>query len=103
MLNVYLHKLKLSLEDMLELASPTHPLLPWLLSVGGLIASPAERHWFVGHLVPVVTDMNINCWEEMKPHLVKVIWLELFCEGPFRELFDEVQTKRASIDELDLW
>jgi hypothetical protein len=43
LINSVLHKLKASLADMLEVAPPDHALLPWLFSVGGLVAVPPER------------------------------------------------------------
>lgn len=102
MINVQLHKLKAVLETMIELAPSDHPLLPWLLSVGGIYALPVERGWFIGHLVSVVTDMSINSWDDMKPHLVKVIWIEFFCEVPFRELWEDVTKKLDTLDLVNL-
>jgi len=105
MINTMVHKLKLSLSQLLSLAPSDHPLLPWLLSVGGIYSAPPERNWFVGHLVPVVVDMHLHSWEEMKPHLTKVLWMEFFCELPFKELWEEVEAKRKDLDlvDLDVW
>ena len=85
LINVQLHKLKASLETLLLLVPPDHALLPWLLSVGGILSPPLERKWFIGHLVITVSELNIKSWEEMKSHLVKAIWVEPICEVPFRD------------------
>jgi len=45
MFNVQLHKLIRVLEVVLELASPGHLILPWLLMVGGIYATKPERDW----------------------------------------------------------
>jgi hypothetical protein len=97
-----IHKLKSSLETMLLLVPPNHPLLPWLLSVGGMYSTVPERNWFIGHLVPVVAEMNIRSWDDMRSHLTKVIWMQYFCEVTFREFWEEVEEKRKDLDLLDL-
>jgi hypothetical protein len=102
MINVQLHKFKTALDIMLSLASPDHALLPWLLSVGGVCSSDPERKWVSGHLVSVVSDMDINAWGEMKSHLVKVIWSDLWCEEPFRESWEEVKSQRDILDNIDI-
>ncbi len=57
-----LHKLKVALEVMLQVAPPGRPLLPWLLAVGGIHAQPLEKCWFVGQLMSAATDLDIqNC------------------------------------------
>ena len=63
---------------------------------------PPERSWFVGQLVSVTSLMGINSWSDMKPHVVKVVWFEYFCEPPFRELWDEVAAQRSALDVADL-
>lgn len=100
-----MHKLKLALGPLLSLSGGNHTLLPWLLSTGALISEPPERNWYIGHLVPVVTAMRIRSWAEMKPHLTKVLWMEYFCEVPFRELWEVVDAKRKDLDlvDLDVW
>jgi len=85
MINVQLHKFNMTLEIMFSLVLPHYALLPWLLSVGGVCALDPERKWFIGHLVSVTSDMRINSWGEMKSHLVKVIWFDIWCEQLFRE------------------
>lgn len=102
MINSMVHKLKLSLEVMLSLAPTDHPLLPWLLSVGGIYSAAPERNWFVGHLVPVVVALRIHSWEDMRPHLTKVLWMSYFCEAPFYELWEEIEAKKNDLDLLDL-
>jgi len=102
MFNAQLHKLITALEVVFDLVPPGHLLLPWLLMVGGIYAVQPERAWFVGHLATVADDLNIWSWEEMKPHVTKVIWVEIFCNDPFRELWDEVVRKREKLGLLDL-
>ena len=101
MINVQLHKLKAALENLL-LFAPLNSLLPWLLGVGGIYAAEPERSWFVGQLLIVASDLDIKSWEDFRPHLVKVIWVEFFCASPFRELWDEVATRRDNLQLVDL-
>ncbi|KUJ12249.1 uncharacterized protein LY89DRAFT_673249 [Mollisia scopiformis] len=91
MINTMIHKLRISLETVLNLVPSDHPLLPWLLSVGGIYSVQPERNWFVGHLVPVVVALQIRSWEDMRPHLTK--------------LWEEVEAKRKDLDlvDLDVW
>lgn len=105
MINTMTHKLRSSLETMLSLAPPDHPLLPWLLSVGGIYSTVPERNWFIEQLVPVVEVVGIRSWEDMSPHLTKVIWMQYFCEVPFREFWEEVEAKRKDLElvDLNLW
>jgi hypothetical protein len=105
MINVQLHKLKAALEVMFDLTPPGHLLLPWLLGVGGIWSVEPERSWFVGHLIAVADDLNILSYEDYKPHCVKIIWVEVFCDAPFRELWEEVVAKRdkQNLIDLDPW
>lgn len=98
MVNVQLQKMKANLESMIEFTAHTHPLLPWILSVGAVHAQPQDRSWYIDHLLEVVKEHHIHTWEEMKPHLVKVLWVEVFCEAPFRELWDEVSAERDGVN-----
>ena len=61
MLQSLVRDLKASLTYMIaEIGTASHLLL-WLLSVGGITAhSMPERAWFVGHLVVVITDLDIS-------------------------------------------
>jgi hypothetical protein len=61
------------------------------------------RHFAVVHLVTTVSELNMKSWEEIKLHLVKVIWVEPICELPFRELGEEVTTKRVALELVELW
>jgi len=45
--------------------------------------------------------MRISSWEEMKPY-VMIIWIEIFCNEPFQELWEEVTAKREQLGLLDL-
>lgn len=101
-IKVQLHKLKAALETMIELAGTKHLLLPWLLGAGGVYAEEPERSWFVGHLEMVAADLNINSYEDLRPHLIRVVWVEFFLGEPFEELWDEVSAKRQQLAFDDL-
>ncbi|KAK3115752.1 hypothetical protein LTR53_004572 [Teratosphaeriaceae sp. CCFEE 6253] len=65
MLHTLVRDLKSSLTHMIRAVGTRSELLLWLLSVGGITAhSMPERSWFVGHLVVVITDLNIRSWAE---------------------------------------
>ncbi len=105
MINVQLHKLKANLEIMLQAGATGHPLLPWILISGGIFAQQPERGWFIGQLISVTSDMGIYAWTEIVPYLESVIYIEYFCELPFKQLWDEVVAKRNDLDviDLDVW
>ncbi|KAG4431697.1 hypothetical protein IFR05_012821 [Cadophora sp. M221] len=102
MINVQLHKLKANLETMLEIGQQDHPLLPWILISGGIFAQQPERGWFIGQILSVSSDLGIYSWGEMLKHLLSVIYIEYFCEIPFRQLWEEVVQKRLELDLVDL-
>lgn len=105
MINVQLHKLKSNLEIILELGAADHPLLPWILISGGIFAQQPERNWFIGQLLSVTSYIGIYSWAEMIHYLESVIYIEYFCEIPFKQLWGEVVTKRSELDlvDLDVW
>jgi len=102
MFNVQLHKLKANLEIMLEMCRQDHPLLPWILMSGGIFAQQPERGWFIGQLLAVSSDLGIYSWGAMLKHLESVIYIEYFCEIPFRQFWEEVVQKRSELDLIDL-
>lgn len=74
-------------------------LLLWLFSVGAAEADKRmpEHDWFVGHLVVVVSEVGIEEWEGpggMRSVLVRFVWHDIFCEGPLREVWEEVRDRR---------
>jgi len=38
----------------------------------------------------------------MKSRLVQVIWVEIFCESVFRQIWEEVVAKRDALELVDL-
>ena len=82
--------------------------LLWLLAVGGISAvkmgergmsyKMPEHHWFVGHLVFLVADLNINNWDEFRQHLFKVTRYDNFCEVSLGTLWREVALKKEALD-----
>jgi hypothetical protein len=78
-------------------------LLLWLFSVGAAEADGRipEHDWFVGHLVVVVSEVGIQNWEAMREVLVGFIWHDTFCEGPFRDVWEEVEGRREVLRGLE--
>jgi hypothetical protein len=67
----------------------------WLPVIGGVISfNTAERDWFVGYLVPAVTELGLNSWEDMNQVLERVLWVQTINELKFRRLWEEVQSAR---------
>lgn len=74
-------------------------LLLWLLAVGGITAhSMPERSWFVGHLVVVVSDLDIRTWDDMRRHLVQLAFHDNFCDMSFKKLWIEVRAKQVLLN-----
>ncbi len=81
-------------------------LLLWLFSVGAAEAHRRmpEHDWFVGHLVVVVSELGIEAWEGptgLKSILVSFVWHDIFCEGPLREVWEEVRERREILSVLE--
>lgn len=78
-------------------------LLLWLLSVGAAEADHCmpERDWFINHLLVVVIEVGIEDWERMRSVLVRFVWHDIFCEGPFGEVWREVEERREVLRGLE--
>lgn len=73
MLHTLVRELKTSLTHMIRAVGTGNHLLLWLLAVGGITAhSMPERNWFVGHLVVIITDLQIQDWETMRGFMVQL-------------------------------
>lgn len=98
MLHTLVRDLKTSLIYMLRAIGTKSYLLLWLLAVGGLTAhSMPERSWFVGHIVVVITDLEIHTWEAMRQHLVKLAFHDNFCDKGFKSLWLEAREKQEAL------
>jgi hypothetical protein len=81
-------------------------LLLWLFSVGAAEADSRmpEHDWFVGHLVVVVNELGIETWEGpagLRNVLIRFVWHDIFCEGPLREVWEEVSERREVLRLLE--
>ena len=95
MLHTLVRDLKRSLTHMIQAIGTRSHLLLWLLSVGGVTAhAMAERAWFVGHLVVVIADLEIQSWSYMRQNLVQLALHDNFCDVSFHALYDEVKAKQ---------
>lgn len=99
MLHSLVTDLKSSLASMIRDIGPKSHLLLWLLSVGGVTAhAMAERSWFVGHLVVVITELEIESWNSMRQHLVKLAFHDNFCDKAFGALWAETRQKQEDLN-----
>lgn len=112
MINTLTHKLKASLTWILPpVEEARNELLLWLLSVGGISTVKMEErdmsgrmpehHWFVGHLIVLVADLNIRSWDDFRQQLVKVTWYGNFCEVSLGRLWQEIALKKEVLDSMD--
>ena len=62
----------------------------------------AERSWFVGHLVVVIADLQIQSWEFMRQNLVSLALHDNFCDVSFHALWNEVREKQEALSVLPL-
>ena len=46
------------------------------------------------YLVPEVTELGLNSWEDMNQVLERVLWVQTINELKFRRLWEEVQSAR---------
>jgi hypothetical protein len=98
-LNSLLHKLKSAVNNVVTFPGGDCYLMVWLLVIGGVISLTAERGWFIGYLVPVVTDLGLNWWEDMKQVLERIIWVQTINDLKFRQFWEEVQSAREYLAE----
>jgi hypothetical protein len=99
-LNSLLHKLKSALNNMVTFQGVDCHLMVWLLVMGGAISlNTAERGWFIGFLVPTVTELGLNLWEDMKQVLERVLWVQTIDDLKFQQLWEEVQSAREYLAE----
>jgi hypothetical protein len=99
-LNSLLHKLKSAVNNVVTFPGVDCHLMVWLLVIGGVISlNTAERGWFVGYLVSVVTELGLNSWEDMKQVLERVIWVQTINDLKFRQLWEGVQSAREYLAE----
>lgn len=102
MLHTLVYEIKVSLGHMIRAIGSRSILLLWLLAVGGITAhSMPERSWFVGHLVVVITDLQIGTWEAMRQHLLRLAFHDNFCDMSFHALWDEVRQRQEAFGMLD--
>ena len=113
MINTLVHKLKAALTWILPpLGERRNELSLWLLAIGGISAvkmeergmsyKMPEHQWFLGHLVVLVADLNINNWDEFRQHLVKVTWYDNFCEDSLGRLWREIALKKEALDSMNM-
>jgi hypothetical protein len=81
-------------------------LLLWLFSVGAAEADRRmpEHDWFVGHLVVVVSELGIGEWEDpagLRSVLIRFLWHDIFCEGPFSEVREEAKERKEVLKLLE--
>lgn len=101
MLHTLVQDLKRSLTHMIHAIGTRSHLLLWLLSVGGVTAhAMPERSWFVGHLVVVIADLQIESWSFMRQNLVQLALHDNFCDMSFLSLWKEVKAKQESLNIL---
>jgi hypothetical protein len=63
-----------------------------------------KHDWFVGHFVVVVSELGIGEWEGpagLRSVLVRFVWHDIFCEGPFREVWEEVKERKEMLKLLE--
>ena len=100
MVSVAQHNLLLVLKPLVAYRV-SNQLLLWLLSVGATGRfGQAERNWFVNQLANVADDLGIRSWPEMRSNLQQVIWHEHQDEEQHRELWEEVEQRQESEEEV---
>ena len=99
-LNFLVHKLKSAVNDVVTFPGVDCHLMVWLLVIGGVVSlNTAERGWFIGYLVPAVTELGFTSWEDMKQVLERVLWVQTINDLKFRQLWEEVQSAREYLAE----
>lgn len=99
-MNILLHRLIASLRTLLgSLKFGNNMLVHWIFAAGGVAtAGMPERKWFVGHLVEVIQQMNIDNWESWRAQLTCIVWHENLCGRKYRALWEEIDGKRKELE-----
>lgn len=61
----------------------------WCLVLGGMVAEPPQRAWYVEELRRVLSSLGISTWKMLKMTLHRFLWWEVSCEISGRQLWDE--------------
>jgi hypothetical protein len=78
-------------------------LLVWLFVVGAIVSHKMpERQWFVHSLVPVVEELGILTWEEMKMYLQAIMWIEVWHDGVGERVWEETSRKPKYVQILTI-
>jgi hypothetical protein len=97
LVNSLLLQLKVSL-SCLDHSIMDLTLLFWIFVVGGIQAvDTIERRWFMGYIVILMNDLNLDSRSAATAALHEVIWHERFCELPFEILWGEALSMQQNL------
>ena len=89
-----LHSLILRLKHNLDsLVSPDteDSLMLWLLSVGSAAGiGTSESQWFKQRMTAQCSKLDLRRWDDFKAHLKRVLWYEMRSQGPFQQMWEEM-------------
>jgi hypothetical protein len=66
-------------------------VLFWAFTLGGIAATGTHnREWFVAELKQLALLHRLNTWDDLKPILKTVLWLDCACDSAGKKLWNEV-------------
>jgi hypothetical protein len=73
-------------------------VLIWVLTLGGIAATGLpNRIWFVAALSRVSASSSLSRWQDIKPVLDRILWLDCACESGGQQLWEEVDRCRSRV------
>jgi hypothetical protein len=66
-------------------------VLFWVFTLGGIAATGTfNRKWFVSKLKKLALLHGLTTWDDLRPNLKSVLWLDCACDVPGEQLWNEV-------------
>jgi hypothetical protein len=62
----------------------------WCLVLGGIVAAPEEKEWFVHELRGLLAVQGVSTWDQLKRLLRSILWWESACDAAGQQLWFEV-------------
>jgi hypothetical protein len=100
-LNALIIQLQFHLESLLSFGEHQDSLLLWYVSVGAVASTGTnESHWFRGKAVALSVALGLQCWDDVKTHLKRVLWLEARSQVLFQQVWEGILISNSSLHNM---
>jgi hypothetical protein len=100
-LNALVLKLEYHLGSLLSFVERQDSLFVWFLSIGAVASiGTNESQWFRGRAAAISIVLGLRCWDDVKAHLERILWLKTTAQFLFQQIWEEVITSNSSLHSL---